>query len=225
MEQKTKKQQMDALAEPTINPKLIVILESANLETVKRRDRFQLLNCDDHWNIIKKNGKSPNECRPDITHQCLLTLLDSPLNKAGYLQVYIHTAKNVLIEINPRTRIPRTFKRFSGLMVQLLFKMSIRASDGNEKLLKVIKNPVTDHLPPGSRKIGLSEKGDLIDIDDYVSNLPEDEPVVMAIGAYAHGRENVDYVEEEIAISSFNLSASVCCGKVTSAFEKKLGVL
>jgi len=30
--------------------------------------------------------------------------------------VYIHTEKNVLIEVNPHTRIPRTFKRFSGLM-------------------------------------------------------------------------------------------------------------
>jgi len=48
--------------------------------------------------------------------QCLLTLLDSPLNKAGLLQVYVHTTKGVLIEINPHVRIPRTFKRFSGLM-------------------------------------------------------------------------------------------------------------
>jgi rRNA pseudouridine-1189 N-methylase Emg1 (Nep1/Mra1 family) len=43
-------------------------------------------------------------------------LLDSPLNKAGLLQVYIHTDKNVLIEVNPQTRIPRLFSRFSALM-------------------------------------------------------------------------------------------------------------
>lgn len=43
-------------------------------------------------------------------------LLDSPLNRAGLLQVYIHTDKNVLIEVNPQTRIPRTFKRFAGLI-------------------------------------------------------------------------------------------------------------
>lgn len=48
--------------------------------------------------------------------QCLLMLLDSPLNRAGLLQVYIHTEKNALIEINPQTRIPRTFSRFCGLM-------------------------------------------------------------------------------------------------------------
>ena len=60
----------------------------------------------------------------------LLTLLDSPLNKAGKLQVYIHTEKNVLIEVSPSIRIPRTFKRFAGLMVQLLHKLKIRAVDG-----------------------------------------------------------------------------------------------
>ena len=53
--------------------------------------------------------------------QCLLMLMDSPLNKAGLLQVYIHTEKNVLIEINPHTRIPRTFDRFCGLMGRLYF--------------------------------------------------------------------------------------------------------
>ena len=77
---------------------------------------FELLNCDDHTNILKKYKRDPGTCRPDITHQCLLMLMDSPLNRAGLLQVYIHTEKNVLIEINPQTRIPRTFKRFAGLM-------------------------------------------------------------------------------------------------------------
>lgn len=51
--------------------------------------------------------------------QCLLMLMDSPLNRAGLLQVYIHTEKNALIEINPQTRIPRTFPRFCGLMGKL----------------------------------------------------------------------------------------------------------
>ena len=50
--------------------------------------------------------------------------------------VYVHTARNVLIEVNPQVRLPRTFKRFCGLMVQLLQKLSIRASNGSSKLLK-----------------------------------------------------------------------------------------
>ena len=51
--------------------------------------------------------------------------------------LYVHTHKNVLIQVNPQVRLPRTFKRFCGLMVQLLQKLSIRATNGPDKLLKV----------------------------------------------------------------------------------------
>ena len=97
-------------------PVVHVILEQCSLETVKTRGGYELLNCDDHIGICKKHGRDPAEHRPDIVHQVLLALMDSPLNKAGHLHVLMLTKKNVLIEINPHTRIPRTFKRFCGLM-------------------------------------------------------------------------------------------------------------
>lgn len=56
------------------------------------------------------------------------------------MQIFIHTQRDVLIEVHPQIRIPRTYKRFAGLMVQLLHKMSVRASSSSQtKLLKVIK--------------------------------------------------------------------------------------
>ncbi len=123
----------------------------------------------EHKGILLKHKKEPSEYRPDIVHQvrfncvhvllyrlsgcfgrihtkhkydqALLTLLDSPLNKAGLLQIYIHTntvcnclcqrdltfqltshtrpcsaLQNIVIEVNPHIRIPRTFARFCGLM-------------------------------------------------------------------------------------------------------------
>ncbi|XP_016018346.1 ribosomal RNA small subunit methyltransferase NEP1 isoform X2 [Rousettus aegyptiacus] len=118
--------------------RLIVVLEGASLETVKVGKTYELLNCDKHKSMLLKNGRDPGEVRPDIAHQSLLMLMDSPLNRAGLLQVYIHTQKNVLIEVNPQTRIPRTFDRFCGLMVQLLHKLSVRAADGPQKLLKLL---------------------------------------------------------------------------------------
>lgn len=74
------------------------------------------MNSDDHRHQLVKHGRDVSSARPDISHQCLMMVLDSPLNRAGMLQVYIHTAKNVLIEVNPHLRIPRTFKRFCGLI-------------------------------------------------------------------------------------------------------------
>ena len=60
--------------------KLIVVIENATLEVVKAGKDHQLLNCDDHQHIIRKVGKNIADCRPDITHQVLLALLDSPIN-------------------------------------------------------------------------------------------------------------------------------------------------
>ena len=103
---------------------VIVILDLASLETVKtKKGDFQLLNCDDHVGLMRKHNKNPQQYRPDIVHQELMAVLDSPLNKAGKMQLYMHTEKNVLVEINPKTRLPRTFKRFSGLMVSKLLRI------------------------------------------------------------------------------------------------------
>jgi len=210
--------------------RLIVILENAQLESGKVGKTMELLCADKHGTFLRKNGKDPSLFRPDITHQCLLMLLDSPLNRAGLLQVYIHTAKNVLIEVHPQTRIPRTFDRFCGLMVQLLYKLSIHASDGPQKLLKVIKNPVSDHLPAGCRRLCSSFKASrcvrATELVPTKSQTGESElPIAIAVGAMAHGSLNLAYTEEDVAISGYPLSAALTCAKLCSAFEESWDVL
>ena len=95
-----------------VQPRLIVVLEEAALEIAQTKKGMELLNCEDHEKFITKMKRKVEDYRPDITHQCLLALMDTPLNKAGRLEVFIKTKKNVLIEVNPNIRIPRTFKRF-----------------------------------------------------------------------------------------------------------------
>lgn len=196
--------------------RLIVILENASLETVKNQKKFELLNCDKHKHIISKKGKDPADYRPDIVHNCLLMLFDSPLNKANLLQVYVNTKKNVLIEINPQTRLPRTFERFSGLMVHLLQKMSVKGagSEGtvNEKLIKVIKGPVTDHLPDDCKIIKATYKSDnLVKCKNLV---PCDLPVAIVVGKVTES-----YAEETVSISQYPLSAAKTCSKICNTFE------
>jgi rRNA pseudouridine-1189 N-methylase Emg1 (Nep1/Mra1 family) len=70
--------------------RLIVVLEQAHLETVKWGKGFGILNVDDHSTVLKRSGRDFSTARPDILHQCLLMLLDSPLNRAGFLQVSNH---------------------------------------------------------------------------------------------------------------------------------------
>ncbi|KAH8751215.1 nucleolar essential protein 1 [Hyaloscypha finlandica] len=218
--------------------RLIVVLSNASLETYKasfggnrpggqREEKYSLLNSDEHIGVMRKMNRDISDARPDITHQCLLTLLDSPINKAGKLQIYIHTAKGVLIEVSPTVRIPRTFKRFAGLMVQLLHRLSIRSVNSQEKLLKVIPNPISDHLPPNCRKITLSFDAPLVRVREYVEKLNERESICVFVGAMAKGTDNFadEYVDEKIAISNYSLSASVACSKFCHAAEDVWGIV
>ncbi|CAH0475326.1 unnamed protein product [Peronospora belbahrii] len=188
---------MSANKEEIKRRQVIVVLEQAALETVKTSKGYQLLNCDDHKGIHKKLNREASQSRPDILHQELMALLDSPLNKSGYLKMYIHSTKGVLIDVSSQMRVPRTYKRFAGLMVQLLHTLKIRSSDGNQTLLNVVKNPVTKYLPANSKKYALSRTGTLVNPWEWVETLPKDEPVVFIIGAMAHGhvsKENCNYV-------------------------------
>jgi rRNA small subunit pseudouridine methyltransferase Nep1 len=235
-----------------------VVLENANLELVKRAGSGggqALLSSDDHGALLRKMKRDPNEARPDITHQCLLTLLDSPLNKAGRLTIYIRTKRNVLISVHPQTRIPRTIRRFSGLMVELLQRLKVRGTSGTKPLLQVIRNPITSHLPVGQRRVLCTYNSDnVVDIRDDAKRTiedaiaqrsirksaadcdvsdgetadcaPEDDiHVLYVVGAMAHGKVDADWTDEAICISEYPLSAATVCSRIMYAYECAAGIL
>lgn len=214
--------------------RLIVLLDQAKLETIKnRRGNYELLNCDDHRDICKKKlKKDPKEFRPDICHQELLALLDSPLNKSGHLQIYIRTSRNVLIEFHPSVRIPRTYKRFAGLMVQLLHKMKIKASDNGTTLMKVIKNPFSQHLPVGTHVYGMSCQGQLYSPQGLAKALipatPDEHQVCFVIGAMAAGHVTVEdhpYIQKMFSISEYPLSGASAINRILGSVEHQWGVV
>ena len=184
--------------------------------------------------LCKKFKKDPAEQRPDICHQELLALIDSPLNKAGYLQVYIRTAKGVLIQVHPSVRVPRTFKRFSGLMVQLLHKMKIKAGTTSTTLMKVIKNPFSQHLPAGTHVYGMSCKGALYSPHALATSLvPESPntnapPICFIIGAMASGhidKEDHPYIEQMMSVSEYPLSGAAAISRILSGVEHHWGII
>merc|ERR1712007_115821 len=129
----------------------------------------------------------------------------------------IHTSQNVLIEVHPSLRIPRTFKRFAGLAVELLQRQKIRAAQAHETLMKVVSNPVEKYLPPGSRRFGFAVSGRSVKLRDFAAQLDSEghsdgRPIVFAIGSVAHGDPTseqhfgANYIEERISICPWGLS-------------------
>ncbi|XP_011027266.1 PREDICTED: ribosomal RNA small subunit methyltransferase nep-1-like [Populus euphratica] len=204
-------------------PGVIFVLEKASLEVAKVGKNYQILNSEEHANFLRRNKKNPADYRPDIIYQALLSILDSPLNKAGRLRaVYVKTNKGVLFEVKPHVRIPRTYKRFAGIMLQLLQKLSITAVGNREKLLRVIKNPVTQYLPLNSLKIGFSHSSEkLVQMEKYVAGVGDETDLVFVVGAMSHGKIECDYVDDFISVSEYPLSAAWCIARVCEAVSKK----
>ncbi len=94
-------------------------------------------------------------------------------------------------------------------MVQLLHKLKIRASDGPDILMKVVKNPVTNHFPPNCVKIGTSVKGELVDMRKFVTQLPVNETIVFTVGSQAHGDAITEWTQQTVAVSQYPLSDSI----------------
>mmetsp|Transcript_11639 Transcript_11639/g.34659 ORF Transcript_11639/g.34659 Transcript_11639/m.34659 type:complete len:223 (-) Transcript_11639:19-687(-) len=217
---------VEAAAPPP--PDVYVLLDLASLEIVKtRKGEFQLMNGDDHRSIIQKHGREPAEVRPDIAHQELMALFDSPLNKAGQLRVFMRTRQNVLIEFHRAVRIPRTYKRFAGLMVQLLHKLKVRAADGRETLIKVVKNPIQRHLPPECPCYGFSVKGERFTPQAFAARLPTDKPVCFVLGAMAAGhvdRNDHENMLEYVSLSQYPLSGATAINRLLGAIECVRGI-
>ena len=55
-----------------------------------------MLNSDEHATYLQRKGQDPALFRPDICHQALLAILDSPLNKAGKVKVLVSIYRKIL---------------------------------------------------------------------------------------------------------------------------------
>lgn len=131
--------------------------------------------------------------RPDITFLSLMSLLETPLCKSGYLSVHLHLQDGRIIEVSPTIRLPRNYERFVGLMEQLLAKgrVPLRGSP----LMRVVDITLPALIDGLSAEqdnvltVLAVEDGWPTSISDLLDLVPQssDVPVIVGIGAFPHG--------------------------------------
>lgn len=161
------------------------------------------------------------ECREDITHQCLLALMDSPLCQSGRMNVLVQSRENVLVEVSSTTRLPRSLHRFRGLMHQLFRERKITDGTGRV-LMKIVKNPISEHIPPGSVRLGLSQSAERRERAFFEAHKAHGYAVFL--NASQKGKDTFPDTEFSLRLSDYPLSAFVCCTKACSIFEEIYGV-
>ncbi|WP_456468266.1 16S rRNA methyltransferase [Archaeoglobus sp.] len=143
-----------------------------------------LLDDSKHHSAMRELEFREKRGRPDIIHQCLLLLLDSPTSKE--LEIYVHTIDGLIIWVNPETRLPRNYNRFVGLLEDLFVKRRILA--GNKTLLKITELDLSEIFEE-KEVILLSERGDKKSLKDLMKG-----DFAVCIGAFPHG----DFFQETL---------------------------
>ncbi len=144
----------------------------------KKKPTEMILDDSKHHNAMKKLKNREKRGRPDIIHQCLLLLLDSPIKKD--FDIYVHTINNEIIYVNSETRLPRNYNRFIGLMEDLFKKRKIVA---NGKTLLEMTDLSLRRIVEGREVVVLHERGEGEEVlyDVFKRNF------AVCIGAFPHG--------------------------------------
>ncbi|MBS7644478.1 MAG: 16S rRNA methyltransferase [Candidatus Bathyarchaeia archaeon] len=225
--------------------RLIIVLAESALELVPRSianhpsvvkhargrgrkaDEVLLDRCYHHF-AMKGLPEAEKRGRPDIVHFTLLSLLGTPLNRKGLLECYVHTREDRVITVDPKTRLPRSYDRFLGLMEQL-FRFGAVPPDA-DPLMKVKSSTLAQlvmDLKP-STVIGLSTMGSpkpLRDICEGVSRLPN---VMVLIGGFPKGHftdGTLRVIDSLYRIHRESLDSWIVASRLVYQFELSQGII
>lgn len=207
-----------------------IATEKAIREEARRVDKKAtdlILDSNFHHREMEKLEDKKRRGRPDIVHICLISALDSPLNREGQLKIHLHTRHDKIIEIDPETRIPRSYNRFIGLMEQLFLTGGVPPSD---PLLKIFDKTLQEKLEEiGSVKtFTLSERGRSVEGRDLFRDFSINDDVAIIVGGFPHG----DYISdveklsnETVSIYPHSLNAITAVNHVIQFYEEEYGVI
>jgi len=141
---------------------VIIVLEKANLELA-------------HSYPDESSAVHAGENELLVVHESLMACLDSPLNKAGMLKLYIHSKEEIVVQVHPACRVPRIFREFAKMMFELLRRGEVHGAHG-APLMEVIQGPVENLLPAKSHRFALTPTGKacaLRDLAEATLQLPQ----------------------------------------------------
>jgi len=165
--------------------------------------------------------------RPDIVHNALLQVLETPLNWENHLKVVIHTQDGHLISINPKIRLPKNYTRFTGLIEQLFAERRV-PSDG-EPLLSIEDRSLkqcVEMLAP-SKVIGFTRIGKPELLRNVANSAAKVANPMIFIGAFPRGHFSEDtkrLMNEAYCVDNHSLDTWIVAGRFVYDFEWSIGV-
>lgn len=220
-------------------PRLLFILAESALELVpkemvrhrsvsalakrrgKRPDQL-LLDRSYHHDAMKRLPQAFRRGRPDIVHLTLLSILGSPLEREGLMDVFVHTLDDNVIRVNPSARLPKNYERFVGLIEQL-YEDKVVPAEG-ERLLELRQQTLTGLLEElrVDHVVAFGVNGRSHVLRELFADLPRRERIGAIVGGFPKGHlkpENEKLASELVRIDKDSLEAWQVASRIVYEFE------
>jgi len=187
-----------------------------------------LLDISVHYHAMRNLPNREKRGRPDIVHISLLEALSSPLNLEGKLKVVVHTIGDYVLFVDPRTRVPRNYVRFVGLIEQA-FKYGKVPPDSEKPLIEVVALSFPKLLQElGVERVVLLDEAGTKEKPETVCSKALFEGLPIVIGGFQHGDFSPvikSYARYTYSIYRRPLDTWTVVSRVLSGCERLLEIL
>jgi rRNA small subunit pseudouridine methyltransferase Nep1 len=172
-----------------------------------------------HHAAMTRLRDSEKRGRPDLVHVALLSVTGTPLYLDGKVRVNVHTCSGSVIELAEKTRIPKSYLRFRGLMEKCLTE---RPASG---LLVYHEEPfarLLGSLRP-DKTYGLTVRGRQVSLPAFGREVAAAKNPCLLVGGFPHGHfapEIEKKADELVRIDSRPLEAHVVTARVVYEVER-----
>lgn len=191
-----------------------------------RRPTELILNSSLHFPAMNKLSDRDRRGRPDIVHMCLLSALDTPLNREGILRIYVHARHDKLITVDPSVSLPKMSYRFEGLMEHLFLKGQAPPENPLMRIEDASLESLLKRLKP-KKVMTFSDRGRRKPWKRIYNGLLKEDDICVVIGGFPHGDflSDVDKLSDElICIDPELLHASTVVSRAIYAYEEMFGI-
>ena len=172
-----------------------------------------------HHSAMAKLKDSEKRGRPDLVHAALLSVTGTPLYSEGQVKIFVHTCDGLVLEIAEKTRIPKNYLRFRGLMEEALVERPKQGlvrvhSMGVKELVRTVSSDGV---------FGLSVQGKMMSLGELAKMLTASKNPTVFVGGFPHGHfspETLSVTDQLVRIHANPLEAHVVASRVIYEVEK-----
>ena len=189
----------------------------------KKTPSTTLLDNSWHFGAMKGLDNEMKRGRPDIIHLTLLSLCTTPAFYENKIKVFVHTINDKVISLNNKTRLPKSYHRFQGLIEKLFHTNKIETN--NEILMELHSSSLSElisEIKP-TKIIGLTTKGKKTTLEKLVQQIPDNSCII--IGGFQKGHFNQDtekIINESFSINDSPLEAHLVASRFVYEYEKTI---